>query len=164
MGTSGAVASAWQSADGADWEVAAMPEPEEAGVSAMHDVAANPTGVAAIGSVGEAPAAWWSLDGTAWTRSPRFTEDHAILAHLTAIPGGFAIAGNRRDRPADWLSSDGRAWSAVDLPIAAGAKGQADVIRATENGLVVFGYSTQDEGHGGSSRTAYLVWTLKAAE
>ncbi len=160
IGASGPDAAAWLTADAVEWERAADPRPEAAGLIAWHGVAANPAGVVVIGNVGEAPAVWWSLDGTAWTRSQSFFEDDAYLSHVSAVPGGFAIAGRRRDRPVVWLSSDGRSWSAVDLPIEAGTQGQAEVVRTTDGGLVAFGYSMQDEGNGGSSRSGYLVWTL----
>jgi len=48
----------------------------------------------------------------------------------------------------------------MDLPIATATEGGASLVRIGPGGLTIFGYTSQDAGNGGESRTGYLVWVL----
>lgn len=145
--------------DGGAW-TSQPPPTSDADPITLSGVAAGVGGVVAIGDIGGRAAAWSTSDLLAWTGSDTAWGDDAFLESISAVGGGLAIAGRRHARPVIWLSTDGRAWTAVDLPLAAGLEGDSAAVRFIDDGLVVFGYTTTNEGNGGSSRTGYLVWTV----
>jgi hypothetical protein len=158
-GGSGPAASVWTSADGSSWQAATTPMPE-AGDPFVAGVATGPAGVVAIGAVDERPAAWRSTDLTTWTEAGVAWGRDVVLQSVVDLDGTFVIAGRRSKHPTLWLSTDGVGWLAIDLPIAAGTDGEAARAAVVNGSVVVFGYTTHDEGNGGSSRVADLVWTL----
>jgi hypothetical protein len=158
-GGSGPGASMWTSADGSSWRAAAKPMPE-AGDLFVSGVATGPAGVVAIGAVDERPAAWRSTDLVTWTEAGVAWGRDAFLQSVVNLDGTFVIAGRRSNHPTLWLSRDGVGWLAIDLPIAAGTDGEAARAAVVNGTVVAFGYTTHDEGNGGSSRVADLVWTL----
>jgi hypothetical protein len=115
--------------------------------------------VVAIGDAEGRAAAWSSNDLATWTESPSFGED-VFLGAISNVRGTFVIAGRRRDRPVVWSSPDGRSWASTDLPTSGSGAAEAAVVRLLDERLVAFGYTTEDAGNGGSSRTGYLIWTL----
>jgi hypothetical protein len=159
VGSQGADPAIWTSADSAAW--ASTPAPERRGpeTSALYGVSAGPLGVVAIGDAEARAAAWSSNDLASWTQSPSFGED-AFLEAISNVRGTFVIAGRRGDRPVVWSSPDGRSWASTDLPTSGPGAAEAAVVRIVDESLVAFGYTTEDAGNGGSSRTGYLIWTL----
>ncbi len=160
VGQTGPEAAAWITSDTLTWTPLPFPRQADAGTSALSGVAASETGVVAIGDVDGVPAVWSSEDLTAWTRSAAFAGNDTFLASVTHRDGLFVIAGRRDNRPALWASADGRVWSPVALPVAAGVTGDASDAMIEDGRVVVFGWTTQDAGNGGSFRTGYLVWVL----
>jgi hypothetical protein len=159
VGTQGADPAVWTSADSGAWASSPAPERRVPETSALYGVSAGPLGVVAIGDAEGRAAAWSSNDLAAWTQSPSFGED-VFLGAISNVHGMFVIAGRRRDRPVVWSSPDGRSWASTDLPTSGAATAEAAVVRIVDGSLVAFGYTTEDAGNGGSSRTGYLIWTL----
>jgi hypothetical protein len=159
VGSQGADPAIWTSADSAAW--ASTPAPERRGpeTSALYGVSAGPLGVVAIGDAEGRAAAWSSNNLAEWTQSPSFGVD-AFLGSISNVRGMFVIAGRRGDRPMVWSSPDGRSWASTDLPTSGRGAAEAAVVRIVDDSLVAFGYTMEDAGNGGSSRTGYLIWTL----
>jgi hypothetical protein len=159
VGSQGADPAIWTSADSAAW--ASTPAPERRGpeTSALYGVSAGPLGVVAIGDAEARAAAWSSNDLASWTQSPSFGDD-VFLEAISNVRGTFVIAGRRGDRPVVWSSPDGQSWTSTDLPTSGPGAAEAAVVRIVDESLVAFGYTTEDAGNGGSSRTGYLIWTL----
>jgi hypothetical protein len=76
------------------------------------------------------------------------------------VPSGYLIAGQRDHHAMVWLSADGASWTAVELPSDDRLPAQAAIARVVGHQLIVFGYTTKDEGNGGESRVDYRVWSL----
>ena len=159
VGSQGADVAVWTSADSAAWASAPAPERRGPETSALYGVSAGPVGVVAIGDAEGRAAAWSSNDLATWTQSPSFGED-VFLGSISNVRGTFVIAGRRRDRPVVWSSPDGRSWASTDLPTSGAGAAEVAVVRIVDESLVAFGYTTEDAGNGGSSRTGYLIWTL----
>jgi hypothetical protein len=152
-------AATWWSPDGMTWQFGGTPDAGASQVD-LTGVAATSAGVVAIGAIDGNAAAWSSRDLGSWTPSAAVWGREAFLESVTTIGGTFVIAGRRNSRPTIWTSFDGRAWSAIDLPIPAATEGGASLVRIGPGGVTVFGYTTEDAGNGGESRTGYLVWVL----
>jgi hypothetical protein len=163
VGWSGTNAAAWISSDALAWTPLGFPQPPGAVRSALTRVAAGEARVVAIGDVDGAAAVWSTDDLATWTRSAALGGDDTFLSSVAYGRGLFVIAGRSRGRPAIWESADGRLWSSVALPVAAGLSGEASDTTIEAGRLVVFGWATEDAGNGGTSRTAYLVWTLDSS-
>jgi hypothetical protein len=161
-GSFGQRAEVWFSADGKSWRAVAAPTaptaPDE-GVF-VSGLATSAVRVVAIGIAGEDPAAWRSTDLASWTEARTAWGHDVYLASVVDLGGALVIAGRRANRPTLWLSRDGLDWTAVTLPTENGVDGDAAKVVAIGGAIVVFGYVVQDEGNGGSSRIADLVWTL----
>jgi hypothetical protein len=158
-GGSGPGASVWASPDGSSWVTVGKPRPPVGNVF-VAGIAASPGGVVAIGDNDGRPAAWHTADLQTWTESPTAWGRDVYLASVADVDGTLVIAGRRSARPTLWLSRDGLTWSSVDLPLADGVDGDAAKVVAVGGRIVAFGYVTQDEGNGGSSRIADLIWVL----
>jgi hypothetical protein len=150
------------SVDGVAWRSVAAPAAPD-GAAFVTGLAIAPGAVVAIGGVNGRPASWRSTDLSTWTEAATPWGRNAELATVVAIGGTLVIAGARDARPALWLSLDGLRWSAIDLPVEAGIRGEATRVRPIDGAIVAFGYATHDEGNGGSTRVADLVWTLQVA-
>ena len=152
-------AATWWSPDGMTWQFGGTPDAGASQVD-LTGVAATPAGVVAIGAIDGNAAAWSSRDLASWTPAAAVWGREAFLESVATIGGTFVIAGRRNSRPTIWTSFDGRAWLAIDLSISADIEGGASLVRIGPGGVTVFGYTTQDAGNGGESRTGYLVWVL----
>jgi hypothetical protein len=160
VGNIRANAAAWMSSDGASWTPVAAPS-VDGGYIDWTGMASGPAGVVATGGFEGQPAAAWSTQGgEAWAAAANAFGPDPFLQGVTAVGGAFVIAGRRNSHPTVWTSPDGRSWSGLDLPIPESSEGEATVVRQTPTGPAVFGYTTEDAGNGGRSRTGYLVWTL----
>jgi len=148
------------SADGVAWRTVAAPTAVGGGAF-VTGLAISSGAVVAIGDIDGRAASWRSTDLSEWTEAATPWGGDVVLAGVADIGGTLVIAGGRNARPALWLSSDGLRWSAVDLPVDGGVRGEATTVRATNGRIVAFGYATHDEGNGGSTRVADLVWTLR---
>lgn len=146
-GNDGAV---WSSPDGWAWSRAGDQALGGPGDQGLLDVAAGPSGLAAVGSDGESPAVWISVDGASWERAPAdptvFGPGQGVRA-VTALPGGPGwvavgtdVAGGSAD-PAVWLSAEGRAWQRVPAGGALGGLGDQELsdVAAGPSGIVAVG-------------------------
>ena len=117
----------WSSPDGRQWTRESMPAAAFEGAH-LRRVAAASDGWALVGSVGGRqpvccaggdptgrPAAWYSSDGTTWTRASTRTPvtGRGELGTLSVGSGGLvameAVGGASRGS-IQWISSDGRSW------------------------------------------------------
>ena len=98
------------SADGSTWTLN-DPQAPEFVAGWMHDVAAGPAGIVAVGETALAPTVWYSADGGSWTRLPdAISPSSASIRSVATGPGGFVAVGDDGDTALAWVSSDGRSW------------------------------------------------------
>jgi hypothetical protein len=159
VGWTGPGAAAWSTRDTRTWDTLAGLQPIGS-TTALHGVAATGSHVVAIGDIDGAAAVWNSDDLGTWTMATSTWGDDAYLSSLIDLDGAFLIAGRRGGRPVVWRSADGLSWTTVDLPTAPTTDAEAVHVTIQADRLVVFGYSDEDAGNGGSFHTGYLVWTL----
>ena len=111
-------AAVWTSPDGISWQRLPATGTVFAG-GRMLGVAAGRSGLVAVGTTGDethgSGAAWFSRDGTTWSRVDPASLAGGILRAVTAAGGGFLAVGLRAtdDGAAAWQSADGRAWNMV---------------------------------------------------
>ncbi len=160
VGSTGPSAAAWSTPDGVTWSPVQFPQLPDGATSALADVAASGAHVVAIGDVNGAAAVWSSADLAHWTRSAQPARDDEFLACVAATSDLFVICGRSRGRPAVWVSADGLAWTPMLLPLPAGGTGEVSDVVAKDGRLIAFGWTTEEDGNGGASRSGYLVWTL----
>lgn len=160
VGVEGPDPAVWRTLDGEVWATAAAPRRKGEQTAALMGVAGDAKVVIGIGDRGGQATAWRSHDLATWTEAKGTFGPDAALVSVWNIGGVFAIAGSRNDRADIWLSTDGATWSSTDLPTGEGGGSYAAAVRVVDDDVVVFGYSTEDAGNGGSFRTGYLVWTL----
>ena len=161
VGMVGPSAAAWSTPDELAWSPISFPLPPVGATSALSGVAASRGRVVAIGDVSGAAAVWSSTDLKHWPRSAQPAKDDEFLAQVTVASDLFMMAGRRHDRPTVWSSADGLTWTSVPMPLRANARGEVSDVVAEDGRLVAFGWTTEDAGNGGASRTGYLVWTLE---
>lgn len=145
--------------NGLNWSEAAAPVDDAGGIT-LSGVATQRSSIVAIGDVAETNGAWMTRDGTTWARTLNLDDPSVFLSTVTAVPGGYLIAGQRAHQAMVWLSADGASWTAIQLPPDDGMPDQAAIARVVGHRVVVFGYTTKDEGNGGESRVDYRVWSL----
>lgn len=160
VGVDGPGPAVWRTRDGAEWVIAPAPSRIGEQTAALGDVAADANVVVAIGDMRGQATAWVSHDLVTWTETAAKFGPDAALASVNHVGGVFVIAGSRNNRAEIWLSADGTTWSSTDLPTEEGDGSYAAAVRVVNDDVVVFGYSTEDAGNGGSFRTGYLLWTL----
>jgi hypothetical protein len=103
-------ASVATSADGSTWTLN-DPQAPEFTAGWMHDVAAGPAGIVAVGETALAPTIWYSADGGSWTRlTDAVSPSNASVRSVATGPGGFVAVGDDGDTALAWVSSDGRSW------------------------------------------------------
>jgi hypothetical protein len=98
------------STDGSTWT---LNDPRAPAFDAgwMHDVAAGPAGIVAVGETALAGTIWYSADGSAWTRlAGALSPASASVRSVAAGPGGFVAVGDDGGVATAWTSSDGRSW------------------------------------------------------
>ncbi len=79
----------------------------------MSGVAANPSGVVAVGQTGLAPTVWTSSDGLSWRRlSDAISGPGVSLRSVAAGPDGFVAVGDAGGSALSWVSSDSSSWRA----------------------------------------------------
>lgn len=160
VGSVGASAAAWTTPDGLTWSSVPFPQPADGATSELSGVATIGRHVVAIGDVDGTAAVWSSLDLAHWTRSAQPARDDEFLEQVTAAGDLFVIAGRRHERPVVWVSADGLNWTSMLLALPANSTGEVSDVVAKDGRLIAFGWTTEDAGNGGTSRTGYLVWTL----
>jgi hypothetical protein len=92
----------------------------------MVAVAAQPSSIVAVGAVaGTGAVAWWSTDGSAWSRAT-LAGPSATVADVTASAGKWVAVGwtHRKGHAvaAAWWSEDGRSWKSSVVPGGAGVE------------------------------------------
>ena len=163
VGHAGSIPGVWTTATTDAWIDVAEPEGNDQDGTELYGVAAGPGGVVAIGDTAGRAAAWSSRDLATWTRPFDTFGENAYLSSVSNVRGVFLIAGRRKDRAVVWSSPDGRSWAPMELPTSGRTDTEAATITVLGDTLVVFGYTTENAGNGGSSRTGFLVWTLDLA-
>jgi hypothetical protein len=114
---------AWQSVDGG----AGGPF-DATGDESIRDIAAVGDGFVAVGSAGgegQDGAAWFSPDGTSWTRvdAPslggpgRQALESVVWTGDAVVAGGYASDGLGQGQPVIWRSADGATWSSPSAPL-----------------------------------------------
>lgn len=115
------VAAVWTSADGRDWQRV----PHDPGIFAsesratdvvMMGVAANETGIVAVGGDGAMGAVWFSPDGLAWSRLVMGdAAEKGPMSAVTTSDGGFVAAGPTFPGVGTvWTSPDGQTWTETE--------------------------------------------------
>ena len=106
----------WQSSDnGTTWEL--MPV---GGTGVMTSVTVTPTGLVAVGSDADEPAAWTSATGHRWVRAQVETSVYPTASTLTdvAASGGRVVAVGHYGLGESglWVSEDGATWELTGPP------------------------------------------------
>jgi hypothetical protein len=115
----------WFSADGKSWDSVddgAGGPFDATGDESIRDVAAVGNGFVAVGSdTGDSQdgAAWFSPDGTSWSRieAPtlggpgRQAVESVVWTGDVVVAGGYATDANGQGQPVIWRSADGATWS-----------------------------------------------------
>ncbi len=149
--------SAWYAPGLAGWRRATVSQP-----GMMTAVTATGRGFAAVGAVGNRPAAWLSATGRSWTPVPVPLPDgaaRASLAYLAASGRAIAAVGTEitaagRWRPFAVVSANaGGSWTLARLPVPGGA-GTVTALTAAGGGFV----ATGTDGTAGNEDV--VVWTL----
>jgi hypothetical protein len=164
VGQAGAHAAVWASTDGAQWtrvpdaSVFHAPDFVAAGLPAvMTDVTEADGTLIAVGNVytqdiGGAALAWWSTDGTHWSRGTGGSLRDGQTWNVTWIPGGFLATGGGPDcNGLGWSSPDGRAWRCLTDPQIRGFNAYAVAVSPAITLAVGFGGPGEDE-------TAGAIW------
>jgi len=124
------IAASWYSAGLTGWQRATVnAQGAQDGAQQMLAVAAGPHGFVAVGSDGNAAAAWTSPDGQAWTQQNvplPYGATRAVLQHVasngrTVAAVGTALTTAGQQLPFAASSADGgRTWAESALPVPAG--------------------------------------------
>jgi hypothetical protein len=92
----------------------------------------------------DAPTAalfWTSTDGLTWAPQPTHPDNADAVEDVTSFGGGFVAVGAHDGGPAAWWSPDGASWTAVEMPLAGGARSAVSVADV-EGGLLAVGDSS----------------------
>ncbi len=148
----------WTSDDGRSWTKVpgstAFEPAQGCASTSLEDVAAGPDGFVAVGvewgDCGQHGSAWFSPDGSTWTRAPSATGGNGTRV-IIATDAGYIAAGaadataNEGMRAAFWWSPDGRTWTlAPDMVDFHGAEPAA--LAATASGFLAIGSAIQAQG------------------
>jgi hypothetical protein len=128
----------WFSADGEAWrsvDDGAGGPFDTTGDESVRDIAAVANGFVAVGSAtgdGQDGAAWFSPDGTTWSRveAPglggpgRQALESVIWTGDVIVTGGYTTDANGQGQPVVWRSTDGAKWSNPSAPLALDGDGR----------------------------------------
>jgi hypothetical protein len=159
------VAAAWYSAGLTGWQraggaISSSGAPEAS--QRMLAVTAGPRGFVAVGSSGNAAAAWTSPDGRAWTEQNvplPYGATRAVLQHVasngnTVVAVGTALTTAGQQLPFAASSADGGAtWAESSLPVPAG-RAFVTALTATGSDFLAAGTFGSTPGH-----QDVVVWT-----
>jgi hypothetical protein len=159
------IAAAWWSAGLAGWQRATVgTQGAHNGAQQMRAVTAGPHGFVAVGSDGNAAAAWTSPDGQAWTQQNvplPYGATRAVLTRVasngrTVVAVGTALTTAGQQLPFAASSADGgRTWTEAALPVPAGrAFVTALTGTGTGGGFLATGTFGNTSGH-----LDVVVWT-----
>ncbi|HEY8636741.1 MAG TPA: hypothetical protein VIL81_05695 [Candidatus Limnocylindrales bacterium] len=118
----------WLSQDATTWRLLALPKPPSgtlvvngatsfAGGLVVAGAVVGPEGCGGGSSIH--PAAWWSADGSSWTRESlpgASTVAGASLSIHRLNDNRIVAVSQAGDTPDAWVSTDGRTWSKVQTP------------------------------------------------
>ena len=157
----------------------------ESSETAMHAVAVGSDGIVAGGdyqfkshaddenavATTILPAAWFSSDGSSWTRSQLSPPDGTTTAQVISVTqrdgryvavgiAGESELGTSADRPAAWYSDDGTTWTnAPSITDSVSQRGNASSVTASGSGVspqyLAVGSAIDEDGKGQSG----AVWT-----
>jgi hypothetical protein len=124
------IAAAWYAAGLTGWHRSAINTPQNGSSQQMLAVTAGPHGFVAVGSAGNAPAAWTSANGgQAWTQqnvplpvgATRAVLQHVVSNGRTVVAIGAALTTAGQQLPFAASSADGGAtWTESTLPVPVG--------------------------------------------
>jgi hypothetical protein len=155
-------AAAWWSAGLTGWQRAAGAISSKGASQRMLAVTAGPRGFVAVGSSGNAAAAWTSPDGRAWTQQNvplPYGATRAVLQHVasngrTVVAIGTALTTAGQQLPFAASSADGGAtWAESSLPVPAG-RAFVTALTAAGSGFLATGTFGSTPGH-----QDVVVWT-----
>jgi hypothetical protein len=118
------------------------------------DVADDGQTYVAVGYVGMTMAAWYSLDGAAWTRAtltPGRSMEVAAFHAVAAGADGFLSVGQGPGGATAWFSLDGTTWAEIERDFPDGVFN--DVVASPSGGFVVVGVDTSERDWDG------FAWT-----
>jgi hypothetical protein len=166
----------WFSADGEAWQSvdAGAGGPFDAtGDESIRDIAAVGNGFVAVGSTtGDAQdgAAWFSADGTTWSRveAPslggpgRQALESVVWTGDVVVAGGYATDGNGQGQPVIWRSADGTRWTNVSRPLALDSDGRTAAADYSVTGLSFDGSGITASG--GNSWRPHTWWSTDGGQ
>jgi hypothetical protein len=166
----------WFSADGDAWQSvdAGAGGPFDAtGDESIRDVAAVGKGFVAVGSAtgdGQDGAAWFSPDGTTWSRveAPslggpgRQALESVVWTGDVVVAGGYASDGNGQGQAVIWRSADGGKWSNPSAPLALDSDGRTAAADYSVTSLSVDGSGITASG--GNSWRPHSWWSTDGGQ
>jgi hypothetical protein len=166
----------WFSADGDDWQGvdAGVGGPfDAAGDESIRDTAAVGNGFVAVGSAtGDAQdgAAWFSPDGTTWSRveAPslggpgRQALESVVWTGHEVVAGGYASDGNGQGQPVVWRSADGARWSGPSAPLELDSDGRTAAADYSVTGLSFDGSGITASG--GNNWRPHTWWSTDGGQ
>lgn len=133
-----ATTSFWVESDDGTWSKTRI---GQLGTSAIaRDIADDGDRYVAVGDVGWPTAAWYSLDGAAWTRAtvtPERSTEVAAFVAVAAGADGFLSVGQGPRGAMAWFSADGTEWTQIERDFPEGVFN--DVVASPSGGFVVVG-------------------------
>jgi hypothetical protein len=166
----------WFSDDGEAWhgvDDGAGGPFDATGDESIRDIAAVGDGFVAVGSTtgdGQDGAAWFSADGTSWSRvdAPslggpgRQALESVVWTGDVVVAGGYASDGNGQGQPVIWRSTDGGRWSNPSAPLALDGDGRT---AAADYGVTSLSYDGAGiTASGGNSWRPHSWWSSDGGE
>jgi hypothetical protein len=166
----------WFSADGEAWhsvDAGAGGPFDSTGDESIRDVAAVGKGFIAVGSAtgdGQDGAAWFSPDGTTWSRvkAPslggpgRQALESVVWTGKAVVAGGYASDGNGQGQAVIWRSADGAKWSNPSAPLALDSDGRTAAADYSVSSLSVDGSGITASG--GNNWRPHMWWSTDGGQ
>ena len=166
----------WFSADGEAWrsvDGGAGGPFDATGDESIRDIAAVGNGFVAVGSAtGDAQdgAAWFSPDGTTWSRveAPslggpgRQALESVVWTGDVVVAGGYVSDGNGQGQPVIWRSADGARWSNPSPPLALDGDGRTAAADYSVTGLSFDGSGVTASG--GNNWRPHMWWSTDGGQ
>jgi hypothetical protein len=166
----------WFSADGEAWrsvDAGAGGPFDSTGDESIRDVAAVGNGFIAVGSTtgdGQDGAAWFSPDGTTWSRveapslggQGRQALESVVWTGKAVVAGGYASDGNGQGQAVIWRSADGAKWSNPSAPLALDSDGRTAAADYSVTSLSVD--SAGITASGGNNWRPHMWWSTDGGQ
>ncbi|HET6833997.1 MAG TPA: hypothetical protein VFH30_09005 [Acidimicrobiales bacterium] len=166
----------WFSDDGKAWhsvDDGAGGPFDAAGDESIRDIAAVANGFVAVGSAtgdGQDGAAWFSPDGTTWSRveAPslggrgRQAVESVVWTGEVVVAGGYTTDANGQGQPVIWRSTDGAKWSNRSAPLALDRDGRTAAADYSVTGLSYDGAGITASG--GNNWRPHTWWSTDGGQ